>query len=82
VKRIVVVYNFFIKNIFTLFSTYQSYRKPIILKAGVIDGDYTGKILLPFFNLHSGAVKIHEGEPLCLMVVEKILSPQVIFYYY
>ena len=46
----------------------------LMIKAGVIDADYTGEVKIVLVNLGTTSYKVHEGDKIAQLIVEKIIS--------
>ena len=49
-----------------------------MVNAGVIDADYTGEVKIVLVNLGSTSYKVHEGDKIAQLIVERIISDEAI----
>ena len=53
-------------------------KQYLTVNAGVIDANYTGEVKVVLVNLGTASYKVHEGDKIAQLIVEKIISDKAI----
>ena len=55
-----------------------AFKNSLTVNAGVIDADYTGEVKIVLVNLGTTRYKVHKGDKIAPLIVEKIISDEAI----